>query len=114
MFSDNKSMLTVADNGDIISILSQSPTQLMVNGEEAAAFKVPLKNLNRLFIMPDYKKSVYYQKGKLYRADGSEEALTGVTFPKFVNINNQPTIYYYKIQQTETGDKDVYLCKKIL
>jgi hypothetical protein len=114
LYSSGKSTMIIADNGDIISVPSQSPTQLMVNGEEAASFKIPIKAMNRLFIMSDYKKSVYYTKGKLYRGDGSEESLTGVTFPKFAMVNNQPTICYYKIHETETGDKDVYLCKKIL
>jgi hypothetical protein len=112
--SDKGTNMSVADNGDIISVPSQSPTQLLVNGNEAAAFKVPIVNMRRLFILADYKKSVYYQKGKLYRGDGSEEALTGVTFPKFATINNQPCIYYYKIHETDNGDKDVYLCKKCL
>jgi hypothetical protein len=114
LYADGKSTMMIADNGDIISVPSQSPTQLMVNGNEAASFKIPIKAMNRLFIMPDYKKSVYYTKGKLYRGDGSEESLTGVTFPKFAMVNNQPTICYYKIHETETGDKDVYLCKKTL
>ncbi len=114
LYSNGKSGMMIADNGDIVSIPSQSPTQLLVNGDEAASFKVPVVGMNRLFLMSDYKKSVYYSKGKLYRGDGSEEALSGVTFPKFVSINNQPTICYYKIHETETGDKDVYLCKKIL
>lgn len=112
--SDKGTNMSVADNGDIISVPSQSPTQLLVNGNEAAVFKVPVVNMRRLFILPDYKKSVYYQKGKLYRGDGSEEALTGVTFPKFVTLDNQPCIYYYKIHETDNGDKDVYLCKKCL
>jgi hypothetical protein len=114
LYSSGKSTMMVADNGDIISVPSQSPTQLLVNGEEAASFKIPIKAMNRLFIMSDYKKSVYYTKGKLYRGDGSEESLTGVTFPKFAMVNNQPTICYYKIHETETGEKDVYLCKKTL
>lgn len=114
LYSGNKSSISVAENGDILSVPSQSPTQLLVNGDEAAAFKIPVTNMNRLFILPDYKKSIYYQGGKLYRGDGSEEALTGVTFPKFVNLNNQPAIYYYKIYQTDSGDKDIYLCKKVL
>ncbi len=112
--SDKGTNMSVADNGDIISVPSQSPTQLLVNGNEAAAFKVPVVNMRRLFILPDYKKSVYYQKGKLYRGDGSEEELTGVTFPKFATVNNQPCIYYYKIHETDNGDKDVYICKKCL
>jgi hypothetical protein len=114
LYGDNGTNMSVAENGDILSIPSQSPTQLLVNGNEAAAFKVPVVNMRRLFILSDYKKSVYYQKGKLYRGDGSEEALTGVTFPKFVTFNNQPCIYYYKIHETDNGDKDVYLCKKCL
>jgi hypothetical protein len=114
LYADNKSGMAVADNGDIISVPPQSPTQVLVNGTEAASFKVPITSLRRLFILPDYRKSVYYQSGKLYRGDGSEEALTGVTFPKFVMLNNQPVMCYYKIHQTETDSKDVYLCKKTL
>lgn len=114
MYAGNKNSMTIAENGDIISIPSQSPTQLLVNGDEAAVFKVPLKNLNRLFIMKDYKNSVYYQQGKLYRGDGSEEKLTGVAFPKFVTINDKPCIYYYKIHETDAGEKDIYLCSKCL
>jgi hypothetical protein len=114
LYAGEQPATSVADNGDIISVPSQSPTQLMVNGNEAAAFKVPVTSIRRLFILPDYKKSVYYQSGKLYRGDGSEESLTGIVFPKFVTIGNEHGIYYYKIHETETGDKDVYLCKKIL
>ncbi|MBX9784124.1 MAG: hypothetical protein K2X48_12615 [Chitinophagaceae bacterium] len=114
VYTGNKSSTTVADNGDIISIPSQSPTQLMVNGTEAASFKVPVTSLSRLFILPDYKKSVFYQSGKLYRGDGSEESLTGVVFPKFVKLGNEYAVYYYKIAEQDNGDKDVYLCKKIL
>ncbi|MFM9907701.1 MAG: hypothetical protein ACKVOW_00060 [Chitinophagaceae bacterium] len=114
LFSDNKSTMMLADNGDIISILSQSPTQLMVNGTEAASFKVPITSLQRLFIMPDYKKSFYYQKGKLYRGDGTEESLKGILFPKIVSLNSETAVYYYKIHVTDTGDKDVYVCKKVI
>jgi hypothetical protein len=114
MYGDNGNSMTVADNGDIISIPSQSPTQLLVNGDEAAVFKVPITSLSRLFILSDYKKSVFYQGGKLYRGDGTVETLTGVTFPKFVTLNNQPCIYYYKLHETDNGEKDVYLCKKCL
>lgn len=114
VYSGARSSISVAENGDIISVLSQSPTQLLVNGNEAAAFKVPITNMSRLFILPDYKKSVYYQSGKIYHGDGTEEPLTGITFPKFVLMNNQPIIYYYKIYQNDTGDKEVYLCKKVM
>lgn len=114
VYSGARSSISVAENGDIISVLSQSPTQLLVNGNEAAAFKVPITNMSRLFILPDYKKSVYYQSGKIYHGDGTEESLTGITFPKFVLMNNQPIIYYYKIYQNDTGDKEVYLCKKVM
>jgi hypothetical protein len=114
LYADGKSIMMIANNGDIISIPSQSPTQLMVNGDEAASFKIPIVHMSRLFLMSDYKKSVYYAKGKLYKGDGSEESLSGVTFPKFVAENGQATICYYKIHETENGDKDVYLCKKIL
>ncbi len=114
LYSNGKTSMMIAENGDIVSIPSQSPTQLMVNGNEAATFKIPVVGLNRLFLMSDYKKSVYYSKGKLYRGDETEEALDGVTFPKFATVNNQPAIYYYKIHETETGEKDIYVCKKIL
>ncbi len=114
LYSGGKAIMMVTDNGDIISVPTQSPTQLMVNGNEAAVFKVPIVHMSRLFLMSDYKKSVYYSKGKLYRGDGTEEALEGITFPKFATVNNQSAIYYYKIHETETGKKDIYLCKKIL
>jgi hypothetical protein len=114
MYSGSQSGMAVADNGDIIYVPQQSPTQLFVNGKEAAVFKVPVTSLSRVFLMPDYKKSVFYQSGKLYRGDGSEETLTGVLFPKFVLIGNELAVYHYKIHETETGDKDVYLCKKAL
>lgn len=113
-FSDNKSSMMIADNGDIVCILSQSPTQLMVNGTEAASFKVPIASLQRLFIMEDYKKSFYYQKGKLYRGDGTEESLKGILFPKIVTVNNETAVYYYKIHVTDAGDKNVYVCKKLI
>jgi hypothetical protein len=114
MFSNDKAITIIAENGDIISVPSQSPTQLLVNGNEVAAFKVPVIATRRLFIMTDYKKSVYYTKGKLFYGDGREESLTGVMFPKMASVNNQPAIYYYKIHATDNGDKDVYLCKKVL
>lgn len=114
LYNNDKSFTSVADNGDIISVPSQSPRQLLVNGEEAAVFKVPVTNLSRLFIMPDYKKSAFYQGGKIYRGDESEEALTGVVFPKLVAVGKDHLICYYKIHETENGAKDVYLCKKNL
>jgi hypothetical protein len=114
LYAGNQTNMVVADNGDIISVPQQSPTQLFLNGKEVAEFKVPITGLSRLFLMPDYKKSVFYQGGKLYRGDGSEEALTGVLFPKFVSIGSELAVYHYKIHETENGDKDVYLCKKVL
>ena len=112
IYAGNGDFSMVSDAGDIISVPAQSPTQLMVNGEEAAAFKVPIKNIERLFILPDPKKSVYYSKGKLYKADGTEETLTGIIFPKVLTINNVTSIYYYKIHLNENNTKDVYLCTK--
>ncbi len=104
----------VSDKGDIITIPSQSPTQILVNGTEAASFKVPIKNKSRLFLTPDVSKSVYYENGKIYRADGSEESVKGIVFPKVVTVNNETAMYYYKVYKNDKGDKDVYLCKKIL
>lgn len=112
--NNDRSYTTVSDNGDIISVPSQSPRQLLVNGAEAAMFKVPVTNMLRLFIMPDYKKSVYYESGKIYRGDGSEESLSGILFPKMVALGKDQLICYYKILETENGAKDVYLCKKLL
>ncbi len=114
MYSGGGNKSFVSDNGDIISIPSQSPTQVLVNGKEAASFKVPIKSMDRLFLTPDISKSVYYEKGKIYRADGTEESLTGVLFPKVVTVGNETAVYYFKIYKTESGTKDVYLCKKII
>jgi hypothetical protein len=114
MYSGGGNKSFVNDNGDIISIPSQSPTQVLVNGKEAASFKVPIKSMDRLFLTPDISKSVYYEKGKIYRADGTEENLSGVLFPKVVTVGNETAVYYFKIYKTETGTKDVYLCKKVI
>jgi len=114
MYSGAGSNSFVSDNGDIISVPSQSPTQVLVNGKEAASFKVPIKSMDRLFLTPDVSKSVYYEKGKIYRADGTEESLSGVLFPKVVTVGNETAVYYFKIYKTESGTKDVYLCKKVI
>jgi hypothetical protein len=114
MYSGGGSKSFVSDNGDIISVPSQSPTQVLVNGKEAAAFKVPIKSMDRLFLTPDVSKSVYYEKGKIYRANGTEESLSGVLFPKVVTVGNETAVYYFKIYKTESGSKDVYLCKKVI
>jgi len=114
MYSGGGSKSFVTDKGDIISIPAQSPTQVLVNGKEAAAFKVPIKSMDRLFLTPDISKSVYYEKGKIYRADGTEESLSGVLFPKVVTVGNETAVYYFKIYKTENNTKDVYLCKKII
>jgi hypothetical protein len=104
----------VSDHGDIISIPSQSPTQVLVNGKEAASFKVPIRSMYWLFLTPDISKSVYYERGKLYRADGTEENLTDVLFPKVITVGNETAVYYFKLYKNESGAKDVYLCKKII
>ena len=112
MYGGGESKTTVSDNGDIITIPSQSPRQILVNGNEAASFKVPIESINRLFITPDVSKSVYYDKGKLYKADGSEVPLSGILFPKVVTLGNETAVYYFKVFKNESGVKDVYLCKK--
>jgi hypothetical protein len=43
IYTDNGPGSIVSDNGDIITIPAQSPTQILVNGQEAATFKVPIK-----------------------------------------------------------------------
>jgi hypothetical protein len=113
MYSD-KSINLVNDNGDIVTVPSASPTQILVNGNEVASFKVPIKNRNNLFLMPDVSKSVYYQKGRLYKPDGTEEKLTGIVFPKVVTINKITSMYYYKIYKNDAGVREIYLCKKDL
>ena len=112
MYSGGESKIMVSDKGDIISIPSQSPRQILVNGDEAASFKVPIESISRLFITPDVSKSVYYDKGKLYKADGTEVSLSGIVFPKVVTIGNVTSVYYFKVYKNESGVKDVYLCKK--
>lgn len=112
MYSSGESKVMVSDKGDIISIPSQSPRQILVNGDEAASFKVPIESISRLFITPDVSKSVYYDKGKLYKADGTEVSLSGIVFPKVITIGNVTAVYYFKVFKNESGVKDVYLCKK--
>ena len=107
---DTKTM--VSDKGDIITIPSQSPRQILVNGQEAASFKIPIESISRLTITPDISKSVYYNNGKLYKADGTEVALSGIVFPKVVTVGNVTAVYYFKVFKNESGIKDVYLCKK--
>lgn len=114
LYSGSKPLMMVSDAGDIISVPAQSPTQLMVNGTEVAVFAVPVKSMSRLFLLPDYKKSVYYAGGKLHRGDGSTESLKGVLFPKTVTLNGETALYYFKVHQPGNGNKDVYLCKKVL
>lgn len=105
-------LLKVSDAGDIVSVPAQSPTQILVNGDEAAAFKVPITNSNRLFLLPDVSKSVYYEKGKLYRGDGSVEDVSYITFPKVVTLGKETALYYYKMRKNDSGDTEVFLCKK--
>jgi hypothetical protein len=114
LYSGTGNISFVNDNGDIVSVPTQSPTQILLNGKEVASFKVPIKSMARLFITPDISKSVYYEKGKLYKADGTEESLTGILFPKVVTIKNTTSVYYFKIYKNESGARVVYLCKKEL
>ncbi len=114
MMLNNDGILYVAENGDIISVPSQSPTQVMVNGNEVASFSIPVENKNNLLITSNYKNMMYYKSGKLYKADGTTESLTGILFPKYIQLNNQDFISYFKIHKKENGEKDVYLCKKQL
>ncbi len=114
LYSGSDNISFVNDNGDIVSVPSQSPTQILLNGKEVASFKVPIKSMDRLFITPDISKSVYYEKGKLYKADGTEESLSGILFPKVITIKNITAVYYFKIYKNDSGARAVYLCKKEL
>ena len=114
LYGQGSGFSMVNDAGDLISVPSQSPTQVLVNGTEAASFKVPITNANRLFLLPDISKSVYYEKGKLYRGDGTTENVSYITFPKVVTLNGETAVYFYKMKKNEQGDMDVYLCKKVL
>lgn len=114
MYAGNGNNSMVSDNGDIITIPAQSPTQILVNGKEAASFKVPIKSMDRLFLMPDVSKSVYYEKGKIYKADGTEQVVKGALFPKVVSINNETTLCYYRMYKNDSGAKEVYVCKTVL
>ena len=114
IFAGNTNNSMVSDNGDIITIPSQSPTQILLNGKEAASFKVPIKSMDRLFLMPDVSKSVYYEKGKIYKADGTEQAVKGALFPKVITINNETTLCYYRMYKNDNGAKEVYVCKTVL
>lgn len=112
--NNSKKNIMVSDKGDIISIPAQSPTQILVNGNEAARFSVPITNIDRLFLMPDISKSVYYANGKIYKADGSVIPTKGILYPRVLNIDNQMVLHYFKVYQSPNGDKNVYLCKKVI
>lgn len=114
LYSGEKNKTMVSDKGDIISIPAQSPTQILVNGDEAARFSVPIKSMDRLFLMPDVSKSVYYSGGKLHKADGTTISTKGILYPKVVTVNNEVVMYYFKVYQNESGAKDVYLCKTVI
>lgn len=114
LYSGSGNISFVNDNGDIVSVPTQSPTQILLNGKEVASFKVPIKSMSRLFITPDISKSVYYEKGKLYKADGTEESLSGILFPKVITIKNITAVYFFKIYKNDSGARVVYLCKKEL
>jgi hypothetical protein len=114
LYSGSSNTSFVSDDGDIITIPAQSPTQILVNGKEAASFKVPIKNMERLFIMPDVSKSVYYENKKIYKADGTEQELKDVLFPKIVAVGNAITLFYYRMYKNDNGAKEVFLCKTVL
>ncbi|RYY66274.1 MAG: hypothetical protein EOO13_16010, partial [Chitinophagaceae bacterium] len=101
LYSGGETKTMVSDKGDIITIPSQSPRQILVNGQEAASFKIPIENISRLTITPDISKSVYYNNGKLYKADGSEVPLTGILFPKVITAGNVTAVYYFKVFKNE-------------
>jgi hypothetical protein len=114
LYGNGGGLLMVSDAGDIVQVPAQSPTQILLNGNEAASFKVPITSEGRLFLLPDIKKSVYYQGGRLYRGDGTVEDVSYITFPKVATINGETAIYFYKMRKNDAGDTDVYLCKKAL
>jgi hypothetical protein len=114
MYAGNRNNTSVSDDGDIITIPSQSPTQILVNGKEAASFKVPIKSMDRLFLMPDISKSVYYEKGKIYKADGTEQPIKNALFPKVISLNNETILCYYRMYKNDSGAKEVYVCKTVL
>lgn len=114
LYAGNSPRPILNDKGDIISIPAQSPTQLMVNGQEAANFKVPIRNRNLLYLTSDLSKSLYYENGVIYRGNGTEESLKDVLFPRFLTLNNETAVYYFNVYTNESGAKEVYLCKKVL
>ncbi|MEO7046008.1 MAG: hypothetical protein ABI091_11930 [Ferruginibacter sp.] len=113
LYSNGESLSFVNDNGDIVSVPSKSPTQILINGKEVASFSIPILSAQRLFLMPDYAKSVYYDGGKLYRANGTEENLSGILFPSVITVNGETAVYYFKMIKKELGVKEVYLCKHV-
>ncbi|RYY49657.1 MAG: hypothetical protein EOO06_06425 [Chitinophagaceae bacterium] len=112
LYAGGEGKMFVSDKGDIISIPSGSPRQILVNGIEAASFKVPIESISRLTITPDVSRSVYYTNGKLYKADGDEIPMSGILFPKVITSGNKTVVYYFKVYKNEAGVKDVYLCSK--
>ncbi len=104
----------LSDDGTVYSIPSQSPRELVVNGNGVAKFAVDISR-SRLAIAPDPAKSVFYDEGTLYRGDGTKEVDKNVVFPHIAAINGALYLCWFQVYKNpETNKKDVYVCKKPL
>jgi hypothetical protein len=100
------------EEGNVYSIPSQSPTELLVNGVGVAKFDIEIEK-SRLVIAPDPSKSIMYMNGKIYNADGTISKSEKAIYPSIVMINNVMNLCWFQLYKNPaTNQKEVYVCKK--
>ena len=102
------------ENGNIITIPQQSPTELLVNGVSVAKFDIEIDK-DKLIMSPDPAKSVVFDDGVVYKGDGTKVKADHVLYPHFVTLNNVINICWFQLYKNpQTNNKEIYVCKKPL
>ncbi len=102
------------EEGNVYSIPSQSPTELLVNGVSVAKFDIEIVK-SHLVIAPDPAKSIMYVGGKIYNADGTISKSEKAIFPSIVMINKVMHLCWFQLYKNPTNNaKEIYVCKKPL
>jgi hypothetical protein len=100
------------EEGNVYSIPSQSPTELLVNGVGVAKFDVEIER-SRLIVAPNPAKSIMYKGGKIYNADGTISKSEKAVYPSIVMINNVMHLCWFQLYKNPTtNQREIYVCKK--